>query len=133
LDFVGAPLFMPPTLRSRTEHHEPVPSRSAGPQTAPLDSQTDERHALDNALLGWIAVAAALSVGSFIGLLHARGLTPGDSLVTTWVAGVAMTLALGPCVLCAALTHRDLRRWWGPIAAVAIPGLLVLYLVMRLS
>ena len=88
---------------------------------------------MDNALLISIAVVVALSIGSFCALVYTRDPGPGDSTVTAWVAGVAMTLALGPCILCAALAHRELRRWWGPIGAIAIPALCGFLLMLRLS
>jgi hypothetical protein len=146
---VGAPLFMPPTLRRRAEDHAaaprrctravpPTPARHRGnrPTSQPtrLDPrQADERRAIDNALLGWVGVAVALSIVSFCAMVYARDPAPGDSVVTAWVAAVAMTLALGPCVLCAVLAHREVRRSWWPIGAFAIPVLLGVYLVMQLG
>ena len=89
------------------------------------------RGALDNALLGWIAVAVALSIGSFYALVYVPDPEPGDSMVTAWVGSIALTLALGPIVLCAALAHRELRRWWAPIGALAIPALLGVYFILN--
>src|SRR5262245_40703294 len=125
---------MPPTLRSRTEIQVSVPARSIR-EAAPTRSKPrrdDERGAFDNLLLSWIGVAVALSIGSFCALIYTRDPAPGDSVVTAWVAGVAMTLALGPCILCAVLAHRELRRWWGPIGAIAIPALVGFFLILRL-
>jgi hypothetical protein len=145
---VGAPLFMPPTLRRRAEDHataprrctrdvpsRPAPHRGYRPsQPTGLDPRrADERRPLDNALLGWVGVAVALSIISFCAMVYARDPAPGESVVTAWVAAVAMTLALGPCVLCAVLAHREVRRSWWPIGAFAIPALLGVYLIMQLG
>lgn len=93
----------------------------------------DHRRALDNALLWSIGVTVALSILAFCTFASTRDTEAGESVVAVWVAGVAMTLVLGLCLLCAVLAHREMRHLWAPIGALAIPVLLGVYLILRLN
>ena len=129
---MGAPLFMPPSVRSRTELELSAPRRSA--QHVNRDTRwADQRRALDNALLWSIGVTVALSILAFCTFASTRDTEAGESVVALWVAGVAMTLVLGLCLLCAVLAHREMHHLWAPIGALAIPVLLGVYLILRLN
>ena len=98
------------------------------------ESRLDEQsRVLDNALLWSVAVTVALSILAFCALALSRDPGEGDSVVAVWVAGVAMTLVLGPCLLCTVLAHRDMRLWWAPISVVVISALLVVSLFIGLN
>jgi len=140
---VGAPLFMPATLRHRTGYHAgevgAVRSDHGSDWATSVDvversSGVVLRHrvarpGLANAFVGWIGLAVALSIWS-VAFVYSREQVPGDSVVTAWVAGVVTFLALGPCVLFVVSAHRDMRRWLAPAGALAIPALLGINLVV---
>src|SRR5688500_1178845 len=107
VDAVGAPLFMPATLRHRTGYHASavgtVPSahRIDWVTSVAVVEQSSEvelrrrvaRPGLANAFVGWIGLAVALSIGS-VAFVYSREQVSGDSVVTAWVAGVVAFLAL---------------------------------------
>jgi hypothetical protein len=140
---VGAPLFIPASLRSRVEANQahPGPSRYGDRVSTPriaearssphLDrTRGDVRGGLGDALMGWVGLAIALAIGSFA-LLYARREAHDDSVVTAWVAGVVTSLAVGPSALFVVLAHRELRRSW-PITILGVVALLGFF-VLRLG
>lgn len=126
---MGAPLFMPPSLRSRVEPLDLAPTRSAragidtGSAAASHTRRTHRRCRHNDALVGSFALAVALAIGCYA-LVHAHGTGRDASAVTAWVAGVVATLALGFCALCIVLARRELKRWWRPTVSVAGVALL---------
>jgi len=140
---VGAPLFMPTTLRLRTglfdsESNRPGRRDDAEWATVPLEpgqstrghtQRNAARRGILNAIVGWVGLAIALSLSSYA-FDFTREQGAGDSVVTSWVAGVVAALALGPCVLFVVSAHRDMRRWWAPALALTVPALLGLNVVV---
>jgi hypothetical protein len=134
---------MPTTLRVRTGFCEsdagPPSRRGAGdrraappplPPAAGFDARLDAKHrCVLNSLAGWIGVAIALSIALYAcEFATTRG--TGDSVVTSWVAGAVGALAVIPCVLFAVSAHRDMRKCWAPVVALALPALLGTNLIL---
>jgi len=134
---------MPTTLRLRTglvdlDTNRPARGDDAEWATVPLEPEQTSRaeaprnaarRGLLNAIVGWVGLAIALSIASYA-FDYTRGQGAGDSVVTSWVAGVVAALAIGPCVLFVVSAHRDMRRWWAPAVALTVPALLGLNVIV---